>query len=615
MPVPKMVGSESAEQMSMPKIGAPEILSKMLPRRMTDKVTTSAVRIIPPVSHSKTTDVTTRMPVVSEPAVTGSVGANIQVFLRQGHELVPGTVGAAPSEVAADASANFQLTLRGSTTHFNVYYDVRLGGNGQILADGVLASCEFEYNTLVGYFGGIRPSSFNVIIAPGITGAYHYGCAATDLYCEASGVDVDFTRLLVVAEEVEVFSALQNRGWDCSASNGEGLSRVLAVEQYPGVALAAYGLVAAPTWLDTAGRPDFVDTTDPTDRNFVSIGCSVLFLNYLRYQLGYDWESIVNAGGSTLAQCYKNLTGSTDALGPFKALLQSHYPEGTPAQLTTDNPFPFQTGSEAWHAPESLGGYGLYGVAAASWASNRLDIFTVGGDHAMYHRAWDGSVWEPWEDLAGYSSAAPAAVSQAPNRINIFTISTNNDIFHRAWDGSVWEPWDDMREYGAEDGVAVASWGPERLDLFTIGADQNLYHQSWNDGAWGPLGGLGGPFISAPAAVSWGPNRIDVFALGTDHAVYHRAWDGSGWSSNWEALGAYGLYGLAAASWGPNRLDLFVIGGDHGMYHRSWNGVWSGWEEQGGYYTSAPAAVSWRPDRIDVFGLGGDSAVYHSWYG
>src|SRR5215467_1935403 len=116
MPVPKMAGSESTEQMPIPKIGASEILSKMLPRQMTDKVTTPAVAIIPPISQSKTTDVTTRMPVVSEPAVTGTVGSNIQVFVRQGRELVPGTVGGAPSEVAADASTNFQVTLRGSTT-------------------------------------------------------------------------------------------------------------------------------------------------------------------------------------------------------------------------------------------------------------------------------------------------------------------------------------------------------------------------------------------------------------------------------------------------------------------------------------------------------------------
>ena len=157
----------------------------------------------------------------------------------------------------------------------------------------MLASCESEYLVQVSYFGGVTPASFNVIIAAGIGGAYHYGCAATDLYCDASGTDVNHTRMLNVAEEVEVFSADQARGWDCGASNGEGLSRVLATELYPG---SLNGFTSAATWLDTPGRPDYVNVNDPTDRNYVSIGCSVLFLNYLRYQLGYRWGDIVQAG-------------------------------------------------------------------------------------------------------------------------------------------------------------------------------------------------------------------------------------------------------------------------------------------------------------------------------
>lgn len=192
---------------------------------------------------------------------------------------------------------------------------------------------------------GVTPTSFNVLIAAGIGGAYHSSCSATDLYCDASGVDVDHTRMLVVAEEVEVFSALQGLGWDCGASNGEGLSRALAAtDLYPG---SLNGFNSAATWLDTPGRPDYVNTNDPTDRNYVSTGCAVLFLNYLRYQLGYSWQAIVGAGGSTLRATYQSLTGSTDALTPFKALLQRRFPEGTPSGLTNDNPFPIAPASGA----------------------------------------------------------------------------------------------------------------------------------------------------------------------------------------------------------------------------------------------------------------------------
>lgn len=251
---------------------------------------------------------------------------------------------AAPA--APKVGFDYPATLEGSTTHFSVYYDPSLGANGQAIADGVLASCENEYNILSFLFGGLTPGPFNIIIAPldpsgqGQGGAYHYGCGATDLYCDAKTVpslDIDYTRMLVVAEEVEVFSDAQGIGWDCGASNGEGLSRVLATLLYP-AELDGYASAAA--WLDTPDRPDFINVNDPTDTNYVSIGCSVLFLNYLHYQLDFQWQEIVQAGAPTLAQTYTKLTGQPDGLTPFKALLQAFYPVGTPSGVTTDNVFP-----------------------------------------------------------------------------------------------------------------------------------------------------------------------------------------------------------------------------------------------------------------------------------
>jgi len=46
-------------------------------------------------------------------------------------------------------------------------------------------------------------------------------------------VNANISSALAVAEAVEVFEAIQNRGWNCGASNGEGLSRVLAQVLYP----------------------------------------------------------------------------------------------------------------------------------------------------------------------------------------------------------------------------------------------------------------------------------------------------------------------------------------------------------------------------------------------
>ncbi|HLJ86022.1 MAG TPA: hypothetical protein VKZ53_04315 [Candidatus Angelobacter sp.] len=259
----------------------------------------------------------------------------LRVLVKEGFDIQPHELLA--TGVTPAQGFDFPVTLRGSTSHFHVYYDPSLGASGQTIADGVLASCEREYQILSAVFGGIQVGNFNIIIAPNIPGAYHYGCSATDLYCDAVGTNTDFTRFLVVAEEVEVFSAVQGKGWNCSASNGEGLSRVLSTYLYPA---QLDGFASARIWLDTPGRPDFVDSNDPTDRNAVSYGCAVLFLNYMRTQLGFSWNEIVQAGAPTMSTVYTTLTRSLDGFGQFKADLQSTFPEGHPSGIVNDNPFP-----------------------------------------------------------------------------------------------------------------------------------------------------------------------------------------------------------------------------------------------------------------------------------
>jgi len=220
-----------------------------------------------------------------------------------------------------------------------------LGATGQRIANAVLGFCERDYRRISQIFGGITPTGLpvNIVLAHlPQGGAYHYGCAATTLYCDvrtAPSVSAVFSEFLALAELVEVFEARQNRGWNCGASNGEGLSRVLATACYP---RQIVGFGTAATWLNR-GRPDFVNRTDTTDANPVSTGCAVLFLNYLRYQLNYRWRHIVAAAGPTLSVTYQRLTG--DASNPFPAFaarLASQFPAGRPAVLNTDNPFPIR---------------------------------------------------------------------------------------------------------------------------------------------------------------------------------------------------------------------------------------------------------------------------------
>jgi|SRR6266568_298978 len=231
-----------------------------------------------------------------------------------------------------------QGNLEGQTEHFSVYVDPALGADGRQDARGVLKTCEGDYMKVAGYFGGLAAGPFNVILFANPGGAYHQTCAATDLFCDARThpVDGDYSEFLNVAEFVEVFEAVQAGGWDCGMSNGEGLSRVLATDAYPN---ELDGFATAPSWLDSS-RPNFVDRVENSDTNTPANGCSVLFLNWMRFQLDFTWQQITAAAAPTLAQTYSKLTGKNDGFRQFSSLIDSHFPKGRPSGLVTDNPFP-----------------------------------------------------------------------------------------------------------------------------------------------------------------------------------------------------------------------------------------------------------------------------------
>jgi hypothetical protein len=237
--------------------------------------------------------------------------------------------------------ASGKVTHAGNTAHFDVSYLTKLGKQGVGLAQAILQNCERDYTTLQEAFGGLTPHRlpFVVQITADNSGASHSSCLGTDVSIGGkSGPSVDFTRSLLVAEADEVFMANFGHGWDCGASNGEGLSRVLANDIYKGV--EPQNFVSSDVWLSLNPRPNFVDQTEPTDTDYNSIGCSVLFLNWLRFQLNHTWAAIIAAGSGTLAATYKNLTGKSTAWTDFQTIINAHFPAGKKYKLGNDNPFP-----------------------------------------------------------------------------------------------------------------------------------------------------------------------------------------------------------------------------------------------------------------------------------
>ena len=186
-----------------------------------------------------------------------------------------------------------------------------------------------------------------------------------------------------------------------------------------------------------------------------------------------------------------------------------------------------------------------------AWGPNRLDIFGIGADGAMYHKAWNGLAWQPagleWERLGGNFTSPPAITAWGPNRLDIFGIGTDGAMVYKAWTGSTWHPagleWEHLGGNFTSP-PAVTAWSPNRLDIFGRGTNGAMVHKAWTGSAWHPAGleweRLGGNFISPPAVTAWGPNRLDIFGIGTDGAMVHKAWDSSAWQPSgpdWDRLG------------------------------------------------------------------------------
>jgi hypothetical protein len=159
---------------------------------------------------------------------------------------------------------------------------------------------------------------FTVYVRPNVGGAYHCGCAATTFFVD------DQAQLSVganAAEMVEVFEAAINNGWDCGATNGEALSRALAMVQHPGL-----GSLMANTENDlwSNGAQDCISANIVDDRDPNGNGCGLLFLYYLHDSLGQGWEAIAQASGQALGETYAALTGdlAANAYASFIQALQ-----------------------------------------------------------------------------------------------------------------------------------------------------------------------------------------------------------------------------------------------------------------------------------------------------
>jgi hypothetical protein len=239
------------------------------------------------------------------------------------------------------------------TRHFSFSFNQMLNAAAATaLGSALAATAEQDFSTMSFWFGGVVPPGvpFQVKINLGTGGASNDNVKNINLRVGQSS-DADLARSTLVAEVIEIFMAASGLAWHPGDSSGEGLSQAAAFTLYPD----EMGILNGPgTWLDTSvarippvpSRPDFVSNTDPTDANFVSFGCALLFIYYLRLQLGFSMKAVVEAAANTLEGVYINLTQDRGAFAQFLSILEKKFPSGAKSNFPgSNNPFPLPSGA------------------------------------------------------------------------------------------------------------------------------------------------------------------------------------------------------------------------------------------------------------------------------
>jgi hypothetical protein len=278
-----------------------------------------------------------------------------------------------------------------------------------------------------------------------------------------------------------------------------------------------------------------------------------------------------------------------------------------------------------------LGGKFTSPPAAISPAPNRLDVFGLGQDYAVYHKVHDATAkggplsppgqWTPdWENLGGNFTSTPVVLSTATNHIDLFGLGIDQGMLYRSWSGSVWGDWDELGGGFTSLPVALPGTNQGEFDLFARGLDFQLYHLTWKPNAaidWQLLGGglLGEQIAaSAPAAVRV-RDKIFVFVTASDGAVWYTAFD----SKVWKPWASLGVAVKATKDTGATTFvtepvvtvffpmsDIVTTGG----------GVISTGGGGGAFDTQPPPTVTGHM-RVDVFCVGdngdGTRQLFHKW--
>ena len=426
---------------------------------------------------------------------------------------------------------------------------------------------------------------------------------------------------IFVAEMIEILMRFKGP-WNPADSGGEGLSRVAAQLLHPqyGTGYVNAWLASDPTTDPTSAVADSEFRKDWVSQNFTggplraagksvrgdddsySYGCAMLFIYYLKSQLGFSMPQIVQRAGATLADTYQALTGLTNGFWAFKSLLDQHFPIGV--KSPTDDPFPLSPFLISTNTTPGAG--------------------SSGNTSAVVATSIDGLIFYDWSDLGqgshgfteleggGRTDAAPAAALVGPQHNYLFVVIKGLDGNIYVNQGELGKPfagWGSSKNLQTRFAPGAASSGNTSAVVAT-GTDGRIFYDWWDLGQGGrglaELEG-GGRTDAAPAAALVGPqhNYLFVVIKGLDGDIYvnqgelGKPFAGWGSSKNFQTRFAPG-----AASSG-NTTAVVATGTDGRIFYDWWDLGQGGRGltelEGGGRTDAAPAAALVGPQHNYLF--------------
>lgn len=280
------------------------------------------------------------------------------------------------------------------------------------------------------------------------------------------------------------------------------------------------------------------------------------------------------------------------------------------------------------------------GVSTFKNEDDRLEIFAIGPDSAIYHKYQvspnNNSDWSRWVSLGGNFVSGPAVTKDSAGRLQIFSRGSDRAYWVRQQRKTSTS--EDMSDWMALGGnflsAPVVSRDSEGfIHIFGRGEDNTLYHRQQfalasankSDSTWTDWQSLGGILTGHPSVLLDPEGLLHVFVRAQDRALWHLKQmplssekSTVSWGT-WESMGGVLASSprVTAVTNAANLLEITVRSADKAYWVKTQTGThqggiqWSDWKNLGGIMSSGPALVLNDEGTVDVFGRGPDKHVWH----